>query len=483
MIYNQSLTLLTDLYQLTMAYGYWKTGIMEREAVFHLNFRKWPFKGSFAVMAGLESAIDFINSFKFEDSDLQYLSSLKSKNNKPLFEEGFLKYLEKFRFTVDIDALEEGDLVFPYGPLVRVKGPIIEAQLLETPLLNIINFQTLIATKAARVCLAADGDEVVEFGVRRAQGVDGAISASRAAYIGGCHASSNVLAGKLFGIPIKGTHAHSWVMAFEEEESAFEKYAKAMPHNCVMLVDTYNSIEGVKKAIEVAKKSKDENFEFLAVRLDSGDLAYLSTEIRKLLDESGFKDTKIMATNELDEHLIKDLKQQNAQITIWGVGTNLVTAKDQPALDGVYKLAAIKNAKGKWDYKCKLSEQTAKSTNPGILQVRRYFDGKHYVADALYDENFKIEDIPKLIHPLDPNRIKTIHDKYIYKDMLIPIYRKGKCVYTPPKLQDVRTKTLQELKKLKPSMLRFLNPEPYFLGLEKTLNDFKTQLIQEMKQS
>lgn len=475
-IYQESLALLTDLYQLTMAYGYWKAGIHERKASFYLHFRKWPFKGGFALTAGLGTVIDFIQKFQFSPSDLDYLASLENGKRKPLFEKGFLDFLARFSFACDIDAMTEGSLAFPFEPLLRVTGPLWQAQILESPLLNILNFQSLIATKSARICMAASPDPVIEFGMRRAQGIDGAISATRASFIGGCQSTSHVLAGKLFGIPVKGTHAHSWVMAFDDEEKAFEAFAHTMPHDCVLLVDTYHSIEAVKKVVRVAKKI--ENFELFAIRLDSGDLAQLSISIRKILDDAGLQKTQIMASNELDEYLIRDLKQQGAKITLWGVGTNLVTAKDQPALDGIYKLSAMQDEKGKWVHKMKLSDQTAKTTNPGILQVRRFFDGQFYVGDAIYDEILGIKGACVIVDNADANAQKEMH--HGFKDILVPIFRGGKLVYSSPRIQDIRRHAQEELQKLPANMKRFINPQPYIAGLEKGLYRHKIAMIQEL---
>ncbi len=472
-VYNQSLALLTDLYQLTMIYGYWKSGIAERQAVFHIHFRRWPFKGGFAIAAGLETAIEFLQELHFSPSDIAYLKELD------LFEKPFLDFLSCFSFSCDIDAMPEGTLAFPYEPLIRVKGPIWQAQLLESALLNLINFQTLIATKAARICQAAHPDPVIEFGMRRAQGVDGAISASRAAFIGGCESTSDVIAGKLFGIPVRGTHAHSWIMAFDEEEKAFEIFAKMRPKNCVMLIDTYNSVEGAKRAIKVAKSIQ--GFELAGVRLDSGDLAKLSIEIRKLLDQAGFSKTQIMASNELDEYLIRDLKQQGARINVWGVGTNLVTGKDQPALDGVYKLSAIQNEHGEWIHKLKLSEQTAKVTNPGILQVRRFFDGHFYTGDAIYDELIGIQDPCVIVDQHDPN--VQVKGSGHYADQLVPIFRRGKLVYASPSIQEMQAHTKKELSRLPPNMERFTNPQPYPAGLEKNLYQKKLELIRKYREN
>ena len=480
-IYRESLTLLTDLYELTMAYGYWKLGMAERESVFHLFFRRKPFGGGFAIAAGLEIALDFLEHFRYSASDLAYLEKLEGSDGSALFEPAFLDYLSKFSLKCDIDAMPEGTPVFPYEPLLRVQGPILHAQLLESPLLNIINFQSLVATKAARICWAARPDPIVEFGLRRAQGIDGALAASRAAYIGGCESTSHVLAGKIYGIPVKGTHAHSWIMAFDEEEDSFEAYADVMPSNCIFLIDTYDSVAGVKKAIAVAKRMRQKGKEMIGVRLDSGDLAHLSIEIRTLLDDAGFPKAKIMASNELDEHIITDLKHQGAKINVWGVGTNLVTGKDQPALDGVYKLSAIKDERGKWQYKVKISEQLVKVTDPGILQVRRYYNEQGYLADMIYDIHSKLPATCQSIDPLDPTRLQTTYPEMQHKDLLVPIMRDGKTIYKTPPLSQIREKTLKELAEIHPAMRRFLYPQPYFVGLEKSLYETKLSLIREIK--
>ncbi len=454
------LALLTDLYELTMAYGYWKTGMSSKEAVFHLFFRKNPFGGSFALAAGLETALNLLKEFRFDPSDLAYLEKLEGSDGNPLFEKKFIDYLSTFELSCDIDAVPEGTVVYPYEPLLRVQGPIIHAQILESILLNIINFQTLIATKAARICYAAAPDPVIEFGMRRAQGIDGALSASRAAFIGGCPATSNVLAGKLFGIPVKGTHAHSWIMAFPEELESFAGWSDVMPNNLIFLIDTYDTIKGAKKAVEIAKALRKKNIHITGVRLDSGDLAQLSIQVRKILDEAGFKDAKIMASNELDEYLIADIKRQGAQINLWGVGTHLVTGKDQPALDGVYKLSAIRDSKtSPWQYKVKISEQLVKVTNPGLLQVRR-FKG----FDIIY------------------NLGTEPHEEATFNDLLVPVMRQGKIVYQFPTLIDIQKKAQNELNELPPAVRRFVNPQPYFVGLEKSLYALKMKLIEDIKE-
>lgn len=370
-LYRPPLSMLTDLYQLTMAYGYWKHGIAEREAVFHLFFRKAPFGGRFAVACGQQLAAEWLQNFQFSEADVTYLARLRGADGKMLFDEHFLNYLQRLRFSCDVEALQEGEIVFPNEPILRVRGSLLQAQLIETALLNLINFSTLIATKAARVRHAAQDDQILEFGLRRAQSVDGSLSASRAAYIGGCDATSNVLAGQMYNIPIRGTHAHAWVMAFEDEMTAFERYAEAMPNNCTFLVDTFDTLQGVKNAIEMGKKLRTKGFDLQGIRLDSGNLLTLSIEARKLLDAAGFERTNIVASNDLDEYEIQKLKAAGAKINVWGVGTRLVTAYDQPALGGVYKLAALKGENGEWDYKIKLSEDPIKISTPGILNVRR----------------------------------------------------------------------------------------------------------------
>lgn len=479
--YTHSLALLTDFYQLTMAYGYWKAGMENEEAVFHHCFRRHPFQGGYTIAAGLENLVQFLERFKFSQDDLEYLSTVKAPDGSPCFEPAFFDYLSRMEFNCDIDAVPEGTAVFPYEPMVRVQGPLIQCQLLESPLLNLINFPSLIATKAARVCMSAKGDPVVEFGLRRAQGIDGALTASRASYIGGCESTSNVLAGKLFGIPVKGTMAHSWVMCFEDELEAFEKYAECLPNNCIFLVDTYDTIAGVKKAIEVGKKLKARGKKLLGVRLDSGDLAYLSIKARELLDEAGFKDTFILASNELDEKVISELKIQGAQISSWGVGTSLVTGKDHPWLDGVYKLSAVRKPGKDWRYTLKLSEQMIKVSNPGILQVRRFHNSHSNIADVIYDSNHTPKEEWHVLDPLDPTREKLIAKDVPHTDLLVPIFRKGKLVYKQPSLQQIRQNTVDELSRFHPGVKRFLNPHQYIVGMEKWLYDLKIGLIKKIR--
>lgn len=480
-LYSQSLALLTDLYQLTMSYGFWKMGLHTKEAVFHLFFRRNPFKGGFTIAAGLESVINFLDHLHFDESDLAYLATIAGNDNQPLFSADFLAFLGSLKFTCDLDAVPEGTVVFPFEPMLRIQGPLIQCQLLESVLLNLVNFPSLIATKAARVCLAAKGESVLEFGLRRAQGIDGAITASRAAYIGGCHATSNVLAGKLFDIPVRGTHSHSWVMAFDEEIEAFQSYAKAMPSNCIFLVDTYDTIEGVKKAIEVGKWLRSQGRKLIGIRLDSGDLADLSIRSRALLDAAGFNDTFIFASNELDETIISELKRQGSLITMWGVGTSMVTGKDQPALDGVYKLSALRNPGEPWHYKLKLSEQATKVSNPGILQVRRFKSGSENVADVIYDVDLKLSESSTMVDPIDPVKQKVLKSGLQSHDLLVPIFREGKRVYTLPTLSEIRSNTQRELSQFPVGIKRFLNPHQYVVGMEKSLYEMKVELINRVR--
>lgn len=469
--------MLTDLYQLTMAYAYWKSGSTDKEAVFTLSFRENPFQSGFSICCGLGAVLDYVDSFHFEDSDICYLEGLRGNDHKPLFEAAFLDSLRTMKLACDIDAVPEGTVVFPHEPLVRVQGPIIQCQLLETFLLNAINFHTLIATKAARLCYATKDEPVLEFGLRRAQGVDGSLSASRAAYIGGCHGTSNVLAGKLFGIPVRGTHAHSWVMSFEEEMEAFLAYADALPNNCVFLVDTYDTLEGVRKAVEVGRRLRERGYEMVGIRLDSGDLAYLSIEARKILDAAGFPKAVIVASNDLDEHIITSLKDQGATICVWGVGTRLVTGFGQPALGGVYKLTALRRSGQPWQYKLKLSEQTAKISTPGILQIRRYLSEEGFIADAIYDLQSGLADGCTIVHPLDFTRRRKIPQGTRYVDLQLPVYRQGRRVYTSPALDEIRNHARKQLEQLHPGIRRFVNPHVYPVGLEQSLHELKTRLI------
>lgn len=482
-LYRDSLGLLTDLYELTMACGYWKAGVLDKEAAFSLYFREHPFHGGFTVACGLQYVIEYLQDFHFAEDDLAYLATVAGSDGQPLFPPEFLDYLRGLRLECDVDAIPEGTVVFPHEPLVRVCGPILQAQILETALLNLINFQTLIATKAARVCLAARSDPVIEFGLRRAQGIDGGVTVARAAYVGGCTATSNVLAGKLFGIPVKGTHAHSWVMSFDSEMESFIAWAEVMPNNSIFLVDTYNSLEGTRRAVEAGKLLRAQGHTLAGIRLDSGDLAYLSIEARKILDDGGFPDAVIIGSSDLDEYVIDSLKGQGATISVWGVGTRLTTAYDQPALGGVYKLTAIRKPGGRWQPKIKLSEQIAKINTPGLLQVRRYSDDSGFVADMIYDEETGVTDPWLVIDPADPTRCKRIPEGTPHAPLLVPVFRRGKLVYASPTLDDSRARTLDQLRNLHPGIKRLLNPHEYPAGLEAGLHALKNRLIMEARRA
>jgi len=484
-VYKPSLSMLTDLYEITMAYGYWKSGAAAYDTVFYMSFRKNPFEGGFAISCGLAHLIDFIGNFRFDQSDVEYLSSLKGDLDWPLFENDFLDYLRELRFTCDISAVPDGTCVFAHEPLVRVVGPIIQCQLIESLLLNIMNFQTLIATKAARVSIAAGDRPVVEFGLRRAQGIDGALAASYAAYIGGCTATSNVLAGKLYGIPVKGTHAHSWVMSFDSELQAFEAYADALPHNSIFLVDTYDTISGVSHAIQVGQRLKQNGHKFSGIRLDSGDLAYLSIQARRMLDQAGFKDALILASNDLDEYVIKSLNDQDARIDVWGVGTNLITAYDQPALGGVYKLSALRKPNQEWESKIKLSEQAVKISVPGTPQVRRFTqttrEGKHFVGDMVFDQNSLPMGANVIIDPTDFTRRRRFGRELESEDLLVPVFVAGELCYNVPSLADTKARVAEQIALLHPTNKRLMNPHQYPVGLEQGLHALRTALILELR--
>jgi nicotinate phosphoribosyltransferase len=435
--------LLTDLYQLTMAQGYWKSGLADHEAIFHLHFRKSPFHGGHAIAAGLAAALEWLDSFRFTRDDLAFLATLNGNDDEPLFDPEFLGWLGAQRLTLDVDAIPEGTVVFPHEPLLRVQGSLIQAQLVETALLCILNFQTLIATKAARVCAAANGEPVVEFGLRRAQGPDGALSASRAAYVGGAAGTSNVLAGRVWGVPVRGTHAHAWVMSFDDELEAFEAYAAAMPNNCTFLVDTYDTLEGVRRAARVGQALRERGHRMAGIRLDSGDLVALSRQARVILDEAGLHDAVIVASNDLDEHTIARIKAEGGAVTVWGVGTRLVTGHDQPALGGVYKLAAIRAPGGPWKPRIKLSEDPVKRSIPGRHELLRYSVDGRPVGDVLWD-GLGPAPTGRAAETLD-ERPFTIPEGAVAEPLLTPVLRGGYPVGRQPTIHASRAKTLASL--------------------------------------
>lgn len=470
--------MMTDLYELTMAQAYHSAGVADTEACFHLFFRENPFGGGFALAAGLEQAVEWLSSWRFTDEDIRFLKQQTGNDGNPLFKKEFLESLLHLELGCDIDAVPEGTVIFAREPLLRVTGPLPQCQLIETALLNFINFQTLVATKAARCCLAAHGDRVVEFGLRRAQGPDGGLSASRAAWIGGCAGTSNTLAGRVHGVPVAGTHAHSWIMAFDSETEAFEAYAEAMPNNCTFLVDTFDTLQGVRNAVAVGHKLRERGAQLAGIRIDSGDLAWLSRKARDILDDGGFPDARIMASNELDEHLIASLKDQGAAIDVWGVGTKLVTAWDQPALGGVYKLSAIRRPGEAWTPRVKVSEQTAKVTTPGVLGVRRFYDAEGKMSgDMIYDIHHAPVEAATIVDPADAARRKTFAKDTRFQELLAPIFREGRCVWDAPTLSDVRDYAQRSLEELDPTIRRFVNPHSYPVGLEKNLSDLRTALV------
>src|SRR5205809_83077 len=465
-----------------MACGYWKAGVSDYEAAFHVTFREKPFAGEFTVACGLAAVVDLVREFRFRENEIEYLASQRGNDDKRLFDPGFLDYLRALRLTCDIDALPEGSLVFPNEPLIRVCGPIIECQLLETALLNILNFQSLIATKAARVCLAAENDAVIEFGLRRAQGVDGGLSAARAAFIGGCAGTSNLQAGQQFGIPVSGTQAHSWIMFFENELEAFETYAEAMPNNCIFLVDTYDSIDGIRHAIEIGSELRRQGHEIIGVRLDSGERVALSIKARRMLDKAGFANAKIVCSGDLDEYMITDLKQRGAKIDVWGVGTKLSTGQPDGALGGIYKLGAIRCSGGEWQYRIKLSEESAKASFPGSLQVRRFHqpDGR-FMADAIYETDHGVSE-PCEIVDVETEDKTQIPRNTRYSDLLVPIFRAGQVVYEAPSIELSREHTRKQLSCAPPGTLQLTNPVSYKIGFEQSFYEITSKLTRPVRQ-
>lgn len=481
---RQNLTLLTDLYELTMMQGYFKNKDQNETVIFDAFYRNNPNDGGYAIAAGLEQVIDYIKNLRFDEEDISYLAGLG------MFDADFLDYLRHFRFTGDIYAIPEGSVIFPREPLIKVIAPIMQAQLVETAILTMINHQSLIATKASRVCFAARGDGIMEFGLRRAQGPDAGIYGARAAMIGGCVGTSNVLAGQLFDVPVKGTHAHSWIMSFPDEYTAFKTYADIYPNACLLLVDTYDTLKsGVPNAIRVFKEMRDAGIPLTmyGIRLDSGDLAYLSKKARRMLDEAGFPDAVISASNDLDEYLIDSLKMQGAAITSWGVGTNLITSKDCPSFGGVYKLAAVKDANGNFIPKIKLSENSEKVTNPGNKTIYRIYekDSGKIKADliCLVDEQFDPSQPMKLFDPVEPwKKTKLEGGSYTMKELMVPVFLNGECCYTSPRVMEIRERCKKELDTLWDETRRLVNPHKVYVDLSKKLYDIKIRLLDEMSE-
>ncbi len=478
---RQNLTLLTDLYELTMMQGYFRNENANDMVIFDMFYRTNPQESGYAVMAGLEQVIRLINDLHFEEDDIRYLDSLG------IFGQDFLDYLRTFRFTGSIWAVPEGTVVFPREPLVKVMAPIMQAQLVETAILNIINHQSLIATKASRVCYAARGDGVMEFGLRRAQGPDAGIYGARAAVIGGCVGTSNVLAGQIFNIPVMGTNAHSWIMSFPDELTAFRKYAEIYPDSCLFVVDTYDSLKsGVPHAIQVFSELRDKGIhpKKYGIRFDSGDLAYLSKKARKMLDDAGFPDAVISASNDLDEFLIDSLKVQGAKITSWGVGTNLITSKDWPAFGGVYKLSAMMGENGEFEPKIKLSENTEKVTNPGNKKIIRIYEKESGKIKAdlicLEDETFPEDEDLILFDPVEPwKKTRMEAGSFVLREIMTQIFDEGRLIYTSPSVTEIREICQKELNTLWDETRRLVNPHNVYVDLSQKLYDVKLALLDE----
>lgn len=473
----KNLTLLTDLYQLTMINGYFENNVHNDVVVFDMFFRKNACKGGYTIVCGIEQLVEYIENLKFSESDLDYLKTLN------LFSDKFLDFLRDFKFTGDIYTVEEGTVMFPNEPIIRIKAPLYQAQLIETALLTIINFQSLIATKASRVCFAAKGDPVFEFGLRRAQGPDAGTYGARAAIIGGCTATANVLAGKMFNIPVVGTHAHSWVQKFDNELDAFEAYAKIYPNNCLLLVDTYDVLKsGMPNAIKVFKDLKARGHKPLGIRLDSGDLDYLSKECKNMLTEAGFEDVRITASNDLDEYCISNLKSSGSPINSWGVGTKLITSSDSPSLGGVYKLVASYKD-GKYEPKIKISEDPEKITNPGYKKVVRIYNTQgHAEADLIMLEDESIDTTKPLtiFHPVYKWKTKTFTN-YTIKELLKPLYINGECKYEKKSVIEIQEYTRNELNTLWREYKRLLYPQTYKVDLSEKLCTLKESMLDSNK--
>lgn len=482
---ERNLTLLTDFYELTMMQGYFREEEQNVQVIFDAFFRNNPDGNAFSISCGLEQVIQLIENFHFDEEDIKYLKSLGT------FHDDFLDYLRDFKFTGSIWAIPEGNVMFPREPVIKVAAPIMQAQLLETAILNIINHQSLIATKAARVVEAAEGDGVMEFGLRRAQGPDAGIYGARAAVIAGCVGTSNVLAGQMFDIPVLGTHAHSWIMSFEDELSAFRAYAKLYPDNCILLIDTYDTLKsGLPNAIKVFKEMREAGIKpkRYGIRMDSGDLAYLSKKVKKAFDAEGFYDVTISASNDLDENLISSLKQQGAKINSWGVGTNLITSKDTPSFGGVYKLAAIEDrSTGKFIPKIKVSENTEKVTNPGDKVIYRIYgrDTGKIIADliALKEEKYSTDEDLLLFDPVETWK-KTLlkAGTYTMKELLIPVYLDGECVYRDrPTVMELQKICREDMSTLWEESRRLTNPSTVHVDLSRPLWELKQAMLDKYK--
>ena len=482
-LYGRPPSLLTDLYQLTMAYGYWRQGRADDDSVFHLFFRRNPHGGGFAIAAGAEAVAELVDGLRYRQDDIDYLASLTGSDHRPLFESAFLDWLLQLEMRCDIDAMPEGSVCFAYEPILRAEGPLAVCQLLETPLLNLINFPTLIATKAARVChLAARGQPVLEFGLRRAQGVDGAMTATRSAWIGGCAATSNVLAGRLFDIPVRGTHAHSWVMAHDSELEAFRAYADAQPNNCTLLIDTYDVRRGVENAIVVARELARRDRRLAAVRIDSGNLTDLSRLVRQKLDEAGLEEVAVVASGDLDEHRVDQLRRAGAAVDIWGIGTRLVTGAAQSSLGGVYKLARFRRPGGDWIPRLKVTDDQHKLSLPGRLGVRRLRNERAYLAGVIYDTELGLH------HPASPEspwQLTAVADRNERfeviasetEEVLRPLVRQGRAAGAPEGPRRARERVAEQMALLPKEVLALEQPGSMPVGLDRNLSSARDDLL------
>lgn len=472
----------TDLYELTMAQGFWESGNTEAEGCFNVFFRDNPFNGGYAVACGMGQIAELVENLRFDDESIAYLASIQAPGGGPLFKPGFLDYLRTFRMHVDVWAIPEGDLVFPREPMIRVQGPVIECQLLETALLNLVNFQTLVATKASRVVRAAEGHPVSDFGLRRAQGYDGGLAVARASFIGGCASTSNVLAGKLYGIPVFGTHAHSWVMAFPTELDAFRAFAKSSPKNCCLLLDTYDVGQGIQNAITVAKEMETQGERLAAVRIDSGDLATLSKQARAAFDAADLPYIKISVSNDLEEYTIQSLFAQGAPIDSFGVGTKLATCDPQPSLGGVYKLSAVRSSSQQtWRPVMKLSEQVYKRTIPGIQHVLRFYDASGCpVGDMIADEATDTGNRDAMVDIIDPVTVHRLQGNECC-ELLEQVVQDGVRAKDPDSIVRAKARCKDALMRLEPATKRFLNPQTYPVGLELGLSDLRQRLAAEKR--
>ena len=470
----------TDLYELTMAQGYWESGLVDGEGCFNVFFRDAPFNGGYAIACGMGQVADLVENFVYDEETLEYLASLPAPGGGTLFKQGFIDYLRNFRMRVSVWGIPEGELVFAREPMLRVQGPLIDCQLIETALLNLVNFQTLVATKTARVVHAAEGHPVSDFGLRRAQGPDGGLAVARASYIGGASSTSNVLAGKIYGIPVFGTHAHSWVMSFSTELDAFRAFAASSPKNCVLLLDTYDVRQGIKNAITVAKEMEERGERLAAVRIYSGDLARLSKMARTAFDEAGLPYVKISASNDLDEYTIQSLFAQGAPIDSFGVGTKLATCDPQPSLGGVYKLSATRETPNDpWEPVIKLSEQAYKRTIPGVQHIRRYYDAAGVpVADMIVDDSVDLGDATSMVNVLDELTSYDLSDA-TPRELMVQLVADGHRVGEPESLDAAKARCREAVMHLDPAVKRFLNPQYYPVGLERGLARLRNELALE----